>query len=112
MAERPIRYFKAFILYFLIAMAGTFFLAVLVGFLVSFYQILAGKNPNDGAVWQQVTGAVIGLVVSFFVYRWSIERFILPQHRQQIEGETAPSAGEGLPGGEATQPGPPGTMAR
>ena len=77
------KYLKAWIVFFLIATtAGSLAGALAGGIAALFIGIL---NPGDTTVLAsnkflfQALGLLVTLPISFFVYKWSVKKFILPQ---------------------------------
>ena len=77
------KYLKAWIVFFLIATIGGSVAGALVGGVAAFF--IGILNPGDTAALEskkflfQALGLLVTLPISFFVYKWSVKRFILTQ---------------------------------
>lgn len=93
------KFFKAWILFFVVVTVGGFFVGALFGGVAGF--ILALLNPgNPDIVVQNQTyftmgGYVLGVPVSYFAFRWAVSNYIVPQFKtaipEQEEMETTAS---------------------
>jgi uncharacterized BrkB/YihY/UPF0761 family membrane protein len=77
-----IHFFKAWILYFVIWLFMSLIFGLLIGFLGGIVLAVMGIDP---AILQQnpqianLMGLVISMVASFFVFKWAVLEYILPQ---------------------------------
>lgn len=78
-----IKYLKAWILFFLVATVGGFVAGAVIGGIAGFIVGLANaSHPENVANYIplfQILGFMAALPVSFLTFKWSVEKFILPQ---------------------------------
>ncbi len=90
------KYLKAWLIFFVVGTIGGFVAGAVVGGVAGF--VLALVNGGDAnAVSQKqllfnALGFVVGIPISYVVYRWSVSSFILPQFKEQES--TAAQEGE------------------
>ncbi len=86
------KFFKAWILFFVVATIGGFIVGAIVGAIAGFVlAVVSGGTLNvaDYQIYFQALGWLASLPVSYFVFKWSVSTFMLPQFRVGI-----PSASE------------------
>lgn len=76
---RPLRYFKAWILFLILSLFGGFGAGMAAGSVIGAIMGAAGQNLQTIATTCRVVGYALGVVVSFICYRWSVQKFIVPQ---------------------------------
>jgi hypothetical protein len=82
-------YLKAWFFFFLVATIGGAAAGAVVGAIIG--AVLSGSNiplPTITMVGATV-GFLIGLPISYFTFRWSIQRFILPNLGADLESKDA-----------------------
>ena len=77
MKEEP-PYLKAWFLFFMVATLGGALAGGLLGGILGFLLATAGVATTTIGFIGTVAGFIIGLPISFFTFRWSVRRFILP----------------------------------
>ena len=76
MNEPP--YLKAWFLFFLVATLGGAIAGALLGGMLGFVLSMAGVSVPAIKLIGTIAGFIIGLPISFFAFKWSVRRFILP----------------------------------
>lgn len=80
---KEIKYIKAWALFFLVATVGGFLAGAIVGGIAGFgIGLTNAGNPERIASFTplfQALGFIVALPVSFYTFKWSISRFIIPQ---------------------------------
>jgi hypothetical protein len=116
MQESP-RFFKAWLLFNLIAGIGGFLAAVVIGFVLGFILAIVGSTHQTIKLICQAAGLVTGLAISFYVFKAVVSDVILaktttsPQPDEVVERDpregpafrddaTAKSWGEADPWGD------------
>jgi hypothetical protein len=78
MASTGIPYFKAWLIFVISSTVIAFGAGIAVGFVVGAMLGVAGVSIEQIQTICGVLGFVLGLVVSFLIFRWVIERYIVP----------------------------------
>lgn len=78
-----IRYLKAYLIYTVCATLAGFAAGAFQGFLLGVALALAGVPTQRISLITGITGFFAGALVGFFVFRWSIRTFVLPQLARQ-----------------------------
>lgn len=84
-----IKYLKAWALFFLVATVGGFIAGAVLGGIAGFIiGIINAETPEKIANYMplfQFLGFIVALPVSFLAFKWSVEKFILPQTETSSE---------------------------
>lgn len=86
---KGIIYVKTWVTYTLISLLGGFIVGAVQGFILGLILSLCKVSFEVISKTTAVTGFIAGLVISFFVFKWSIEKFILPQTTGKQEANQA-----------------------
>ena len=78
-------YLKAWICFFLVAIFGGLAASFAVGFLAGIIFAALGLEIEAYTLIFKGLGFVVGMVVSFLAYRWSVEKFILDPMVKDIQ---------------------------
>lgn len=84
-----IKYIKTWVIYTLISLLGGFIVGAVQGFILGLILSLCKVSFEVISKTTAVTGFVAGLLVSFFVFKWSIEKFILLKTTEEQETNPA-----------------------
>ena len=79
MDNRKIKFFKGWLIFFLVSVVGGGILGGVAGGILGF---ILGAMGTDIGVIKLVCGAagfIIGVPISYICYRWTVSQFILPQ---------------------------------
>ena len=79
MENRKIRFFKGWVIFFLVSAVGGGILGGVAGVILG---VIFGALGTDTAVIQLlagVAGFIIAVPISYICYRWTVSQFILPQ---------------------------------
>lgn len=80
-----INYFKAWIIFFAIStILGLLAGGITGGVLGVIYGIM-GKSIEDNLLLFQTIGFIAGMIVSFFVYKWSVKKYILEEIAKDVD---------------------------
>src|SRR5581483_6506747 len=72
------KYFKTWIIFFVIATVGAGILGLILGaFLGAYLKVVAHAELNTIKLVAQVAGFIAALPVSYFTFRWAVEEFIV-----------------------------------
>lgn len=84
-----IKFLKAYVLYVLVGFIAGAIIGAIQGFILGLILGIAGYPIEKIPIITGTTGFCFGVIISFFVFRWSIQKFILTQldETQQIERE-------------------------
>lgn len=74
-----VSFFKAWIINFVLAVIMAALGGVVVGIILGIVSIIAGIDKNTTHVITTIAGIPCGLISSFYFYKWSINKYILPQ---------------------------------
>ena len=74
-----ITYFNAWLLFSILAGVVAIVAASIVGFVLGFILGMVQINPETISIICGIVGFIIGLYCSFYFYKWSINKYILPQ---------------------------------
>jgi len=77
--KEEITYFKAWILFFLVATVGGFISGAAVGGVIGFTMGVMGYPLETVATLCKVIGFCIGVAISYLCFKWSVGKYILPQ---------------------------------
>ena len=78
MADSRIPYFKAWFIYSIGTVLLAFFAGMAVGFVLGAVMGAAGVPLDTIRTVCGIAGAVFGIIVSFVMFRWTVDRFIVP----------------------------------
>lgn len=78
MASKGIPYFKAWLIFAISSTLLAFGAGIAVGFVVGAALGIAGVSIEQIQTICSILGFVLGLVVSFLIFRWVVDRFIVP----------------------------------
>jgi hypothetical protein len=78
--KRP-PYFKAWFAFFLLATLGGFIAGALIGLIFGVALAAAELGRDVITSVSTIAGFIVGMPISFFCFRWSIQRFIEPALR-------------------------------
>jgi uncharacterized membrane protein len=81
-----VRYFKAWLLFFLIATVGGFVVGAIFGAVVGFTLGVAGMSVEVITLITGALGLIVALPISYFSFRWSVHRYIIPQIKAAAAG--------------------------
>lgn len=79
-----VKFLKAYTIYALVGAVCGFFAGAGQGFILGMAMALAGVEPQIIPIITGITGFITGLIISFFIYRWSIRKFIIPQLQDML----------------------------
>lgn len=71
------KYFKAWIIFFLIATVGGFFLGAIIGGVLGGVMAVAGQSVATIKFVAGILGFVLGIPISYFTFRWTVSEFIV-----------------------------------
>ncbi len=74
-----LKYFKAWIINFILGIIVALIAGVIIGAIIGFVLGVARIDRNTVSMLCGIAGLFIGLLSSFYFYRWSIKKFIIPQ---------------------------------
>ncbi|UCE99946.1 MAG: hypothetical protein JSV82_02450, partial [Planctomycetota bacterium] len=80
-----VKYFQAWLIFFLVSATAGFLLGALAGGLIGGILGAAGIEVGIIKLIAGVAGFILGLPVSYICYRWTVSKFILPQTRTSDE---------------------------
>lgn len=89
-----ISYLKGFVIYTLAATLAGFAVGALQGAVIGGALGMVGFPLERIKLVTGLTGFVCGLIVAFFIFRWSIQKFILPQIFTAIQEDQRSSQSE------------------
>lgn len=79
------KYFKAWILFFIVVTVGGFligaFFGGIAGFILAF---LNSDNPNivaENQIYFTMGGYILGVPISYLAFRWTVSSYIVPQFK-------------------------------
>ncbi|MBM9612929.1 hypothetical protein JWJ90_01365 [Desulfobulbus rhabdoformis] len=78
-SETDIIYFKSWIINFFLAIVVAFVASFVVGFVLGIVLALFGVDRGNSQMVMKIIGGAIGVYSSFYFYKWSIKKYILPQ---------------------------------
>lgn len=78
--KRP-PYFKAWFAFFLVATLGGALGGIIAGGILGALLTAAGMGAETLRLGGMIAGFIVGMPISFFCFRWSIQRFIEPALR-------------------------------
>ncbi|MEQ1935537.1 MAG: hypothetical protein ABL962_16885 [Fimbriimonadaceae bacterium] len=85
--EPEIRYLKSFVVYTLIATVTGLVIGMFQGAILGAALSIAGFDLHTVRTTCGITGFIVGVLISFFVFRWIIRTQILPQIAKHYEGQ-------------------------
>lgn len=74
-----VSFFKGWIINFVLAIIMAALAGVVVGIILGIVSVIVGMDKNTTHVITTIAGIPCGLISSFYFYRWSINKYILPQ---------------------------------
>lgn len=92
------KYFKAWVIFTLIATIGGFILGALTGMILGAILGIAGVEPTIIKIACAIAGFFVGLPLSYFAFRWCVSEFIIKEMKQAIQ------ASPSLPSKPASNP--------
>jgi membrane protein implicated in regulation of membrane protease activity len=95
MQELP-RFFKAWVLFALVATVGAFLAGAVAGFVLGTILGAAGSTITTVKWACGAAGFAAGLAVSFYTFKWAVSEFVLPQ----ITASREPDEAKGRDSGE------------
>lgn len=78
MSDSRIPYFKAWLIYSVATVLLAFFGGMAIGAVMGFIMGAAGVPINTISTVGGILGMVVGIVVSFIMFRWTVDKFIVP----------------------------------
>lgn len=89
-----IKYIKTWAIYTVISLLGGFVAGAVQAFILGLILSLVKVPLDIISGTTAFTGFIAGLIVSFFVFKWGVKKFILPQtiERQESKQEANPGA--------------------
>lgn len=72
-----IKYFKTWIIYTLISILAAFVAGAIQGSIIGFLLGLIGIHLETISKITSITGIIAGTVISFFIFKWTINKFIV-----------------------------------
>ncbi|MHC4159884.1 MAG: hypothetical protein ACYSSO_12480 [Planctomycetota bacterium] len=85
MGNGKVKYFKAWIIFFLVSVVAGFFLGAIAGGVVGGILGIMGVGLDVIRVAGAVAGFIISIPVSYICYRWTVSKFILSQVKTSPE---------------------------
>ena len=80
-----IPFLKAWVLFFVVALVGGFFVGMAVGFVLGVIMGASGTPLDTIKNVCGIAGFIVGMPVSFFSYKWSVTTYILPQVQESLK---------------------------
>ncbi len=77
MASSAPKYFKTWIIYYLIAVVGALTLSAVAAIIIGVGMKLAHAEPSTIKWTARITGFLISAPISWFSFRWVVEEFIV-----------------------------------
>lgn len=79
MDNRKIKFFKGWLIFFLVSIVGGGIVGAIAGGILGF--ILGAMETDIGVIklLGGVVGFIVGVPISYICYRWTVSQFILPQ---------------------------------
>jgi hypothetical protein len=78
MSDSRIPYFKAWLIYSVATVLLAFFGGMAVGAVMGFIMGAAGVQIETIRTVGGILGMVVGIIVSFIMFRWTIDKFVIP----------------------------------
>jgi ABC-type uncharacterized transport system permease subunit len=78
MAHNQIPYFKTWFIYTLCSLVVSFASGMVIGFVLGAILGIAGASLETIQVVCAIAGFVLGLAISYLIFRWVVDRFIVP----------------------------------
>jgi len=78
MQDSP-RFFKAWVIFALVATVGGFLAGAVAGFVLGFILGAVGSTITTVKWTCAAAGFIAGLPVSFYTFKWAVSEFVLPQ---------------------------------
>ena len=76
---REVRYVKAWLINFVLAVSVAFAAGAILGFILGIILIVTGFEKETVSLLSGLIGFPLGLFSSFYFYKWSIKKYIIPQ---------------------------------
>jgi hypothetical protein len=77
-SQTNIPYFKSWIIFMITSFVLSVLAGMAIGFVVGFIMGMIGAPMQTVQVVCAIAGGVLGLIVSYAMFRWVIDRFIIP----------------------------------
>ncbi|MGL1931635.1 MAG: hypothetical protein OCC45_07715 [Desulfotalea sp.] len=74
-----IRFFKAWIINFILALVAALVAGTIIGVILGVVLAVIGTDQGTIVSISGVVGVPVGLFASFYIYKWSIKKYIMPQ---------------------------------
>jgi hypothetical protein len=78
MAKSGIPYFKAWVIFTLLSVILAVFCGMAIGFVIGVILGIAGVPLETVQVVCRLAGLMVGFIASFAMFRWVVDRFIVP----------------------------------
>jgi len=77
--QTKIKYFKAWLIFYLFSMVTAIILVLCAGILLRLVSGTLGIDPNVIDTPLKLIAFILGAVMSYIFYRWSANKYIVPQ---------------------------------
>lgn len=84
---KEIKYFKTWMIYTAVSLLGGFVAGAVQAFILGLILSLVKVPLDIISRTTAITGFIAGLIISFFVFKWSVKKFILPQTAEKQESK-------------------------
>ncbi len=78
MAQSNVPYFKAWFIFLLTSLVLSVLAGMAIGFVLGLIMGIVGAPIQTVQVVCGIAGAVLGFIVSYTMFRWVVDRFIIP----------------------------------
>ncbi len=87
--SRQLKIFKAWLNFFLVATLLGFLAGAACGAVLGAVLGALGHDQRMIQIWATISGFVVGIPVSFVIYRWSVLKYIVPQFSDPSRSDPA-----------------------
>ena len=101
--QTEVKFFKSWVIFFVVATVGAFIAGAVIGFFAGIIIAMLGYPVEGASPYLKLFGFAIGTVVSFFCYKWTVTQYIVPQLMQKPQKDTSAANFEIKPGMQPKQ---------